>query len=133
MLFSEFMEGTGCKNNDHNRDVYKALESIYMDRDDITKETIYKAGKLLVDNSPSEEEIRTRNQIIDQYNELVEDAKNWEDQATSAKYYAMLYRESDFDYSRIQAEDAKRYKGYARQAREDARRYKQMFPEVFGR
>ena len=53
--------------------------------------------------------------------------------ATSAKYYAMLYRESDFDYSRIQAEDAKRYKGYARQAREDARRYNQMFPEVFGR
>ena len=133
MLFSEFMEGTGCKNNDHNRDVYKALEAVYMDRDDITKETIYKAGKLLIDNRPSEEEIRARKQIEETYKGLLEDAKDWEDRATSAKYYAMLYRESDAEYSRSQAEDAKRYRGYARQAGAEARQYKKMFPEVLGR
>lgn len=133
MLFSEFMEGTKCKNNEHNREVYKALEAVYMDRDDITKETVYKAGKLLVDNRPSEEEIRARKQVEETYKGLLDDVKDWEDRATASNYYGMLYRESDPDYSKIQMEDAKIYKGYARQARAEARQYKQMFPEILGR
>lgn len=133
MLFSEFLEGTGCKNNEHNQDVYKALEAIYMGRDDVTKETVYKAGKLLVDNRPSEEEIRAIEQIKDTYKGLLDDVKDWEDKATASDYYGMLYRESDPDYSKDRMEDAKKYRGYARQARAEARQYKRMFPEVFGR
>ena len=29
MLYQEFIEGTGCRENDHNYQVYKELEIIY--------------------------------------------------------------------------------------------------------
>ena len=56
MLFSEFREGTGCKDNQHNHEVYKNLEIMYMNSD-MTKEEIYEYGKKLVDNSKTVEEL----------------------------------------------------------------------------
>ena len=55
MMYDEFVKGTGCRNNEHNRAVFEALEKIYMDRNDLSKEVIYQVGKLLVDNSLSPE------------------------------------------------------------------------------
>ncbi|MCR4671954.1 MAG: hypothetical protein K5637_01790 [Lachnospiraceae bacterium] len=57
MLYNEFIEGTGCKDNEHNYKVYKELEIIYMNTD-CTKEHIYEMGKKLVDNSKSEAELK---------------------------------------------------------------------------
>ena len=65
MLFCEFQEGTGCKDNEHNHKVYKELEIIYMNTD-CTKEHIYEMGKKLVDNSKSEEQVRFENEIKEQ-------------------------------------------------------------------
>ena len=62
MMYSEFVEGTGCKDNEKNYEVFKNLEVMYMNSD-MTKEQIYEYGKKLVDNSKSEEEIRLENQI----------------------------------------------------------------------
>lgn len=62
MLFSEFVDGTGCKESEHNYKVYKELELIYMNSD-CTKAHIYEMGKKLVDNSKSEKEIELENQI----------------------------------------------------------------------
>lgn len=56
MLWSEFVEGTGCKDTEHNYNVYKELELIYMNTD-CTKAHIYEMGKKLVDNSKTEEQI----------------------------------------------------------------------------
>ena len=53
MLFSEFIEGTGCKDNMHNFKVYKDLEVMYMNSD-ISKEYIFEYGKKLVDNDVKE-------------------------------------------------------------------------------
>lgn len=57
MLYSEFVENTGCKQNEHNFNVYKELEIIYMNSD-CSKAHIYEMGKKLVDNSKTEEELR---------------------------------------------------------------------------
>lgn len=62
MLWNEFIEGTGCKDNEKNYKVYKDLEIMYMNSD-MTKAEIYEYGKKLVDNSKSEEEIRVENEI----------------------------------------------------------------------
>jgi len=67
MLYNEFIQNTNCKQTDYNYSVYKALEALYMVNDTITKEAVYKAGKLLIDNSetPAEKEAREeREQII---------------------------------------------------------------------
>ena len=52
MLYSEFVAGTGCKDNEHNYKVYKDLEVMYMNSD-MSKAEIYAYGAKLVDNSPS--------------------------------------------------------------------------------
>ena len=57
MLYSEFIEGTGCKDNEKNYKVYKDLEVMYVNSD-ISKAEIYEYGKKLVDNSKSEEELK---------------------------------------------------------------------------
>jgi len=89
MLYSEFVQGTGCKENDHNYNVYKNLEIMYMNSD-MSKAEIYEYGKKLVDNSKSEEEIRIENEIkaeiedhkkeVARYKEYIEDdteVMNW--------------------------------------------------------
>lgn len=53
MLYSEFVEGTGCKENMHNFKVYEDLEVMY-DNSNLTKEQIYEYGKKLVDNDIKE-------------------------------------------------------------------------------
>lgn len=53
MLFSEFIEGTGCKATRHNFKVYEDLEVMY-NNSCITKEQIYEYGKKLVDNDVKE-------------------------------------------------------------------------------
>ena len=56
MLFTEFMVGTGCKDNEYNHKVYRDLEVMYMNSD-LTKEQIYEYGRKLVKNSKSPEQI----------------------------------------------------------------------------
>lgn len=63
MLYSEFVENTGCKETDYNYQVYKRLELIYMNDDAVSKQDIYEMGKKLVDNSKTEAEIEFENQI----------------------------------------------------------------------
>ena len=72
MLYSEFVEGTGCKQTEKNYEIYRGLELVYMNTE-LTKEEVYKMGKKLVDNSPSEEELKQRGKIMVEV-ELVEKA-----------------------------------------------------------
>ena len=74
MLYAEFIEGTGCKENDHNYKVYKDLEVMYMNSD-MSKAEIYEYGKKLVDNSKSEKELEVERQVkaeIAEFKELIE-------------------------------------------------------------
>lgn len=79
MLYNEFIEGTGCKDNDHNYKVYKDLEVMYMNSD-ISKAQIYEYGKKLVDNSKSEAELKVEAEVkaeIDVAKADIESAKNY--------------------------------------------------------
>lgn len=62
MLYNEFIEGTGCKDNDHNYQVYKELEVIYTNTE-CSKAHIYEMGKKLVDNSKSESELKVEAEV----------------------------------------------------------------------
>ena len=82
MLFSEFQQGTGCKDNEHNYEVYKNLEIMYMNSD-LSKEQIYEYGKKLVDNSKSEAELKVEAQVkaeIEQHKAEIAKYKGWIEQ-----------------------------------------------------
>ena len=91
MLYSEFIQGTGCKDNEKNYKVYKDLEIMYMNSN-MSKQDIYEYGKKLVDNSKTEQEMQIEAEIkaeIENYKALIEDNKEWikyhEDMARWAK------------------------------------------------
>lgn len=62
MLYSEFVEGTGCRENDYNYKVYKDLEVMYMNTG-LSKAEIYEYGKKLVDNSDTPEQVELKERI----------------------------------------------------------------------
>lgn len=62
MMYSEFVIGTGCKENEHNYKVFCNLEVMYMNTD-MSKSEIYEYGKKLVDNSKSEAELKLEAEI----------------------------------------------------------------------
>ncbi len=83
MMYSEFIEGTGCRENDHNYKVFKDLEIMYMNSD-LSKQEIYEYGKKLVDNTVVETQLvkdlkaelqTTKNRI----NEVREEIKDLEE------------------------------------------------------
>ena len=78
MMYSEFIAGTGCKENEHNYKVFCNLEAMYMNTD-MSKAEIYEYGKKLVDNSKSERELRFEAKIkaeIKSWKERIE-VNNW--------------------------------------------------------
>lgn len=79
MLYNEFIEGTGCKDNEHNYKLYKELELIYMNSD-CSKAHIYEMGKKLMDNSKSEKELQVEAEIkaeIAEHKAEITKYKNW--------------------------------------------------------
>lgn len=69
MLYREFIEGTGCKDNEKNYKVYKDLEIMYMNSD-MSKAEIYEYGKKLVDNSKSKKELEIEAKVKAEITEL---------------------------------------------------------------
>ena len=83
MMYSEFVTGTGCKENNHNYNIFIKLEELYMNSD-ITKEEVYEFGKKLVDNSETEEEKALREEIERKIKEHEEVFTYWEERS---KFY----------------------------------------------
>lgn len=99
-MYSEFVEGTGCKDNEYNYNVFKNLEVMYMNTD-MSKADIYEYGKKLVDNSKSPEEIAAENEIKDEIESLKHDLEwlrmqkvRYEEYVvtTSEAYYKNLWK-----------------------------------------
>ena len=80
MLYSEFIEGTGCRETDNNYKVYKRLEIIYMTDDSMTKEDVYEWGKKLVDNSKTAEEIELENNLNEQIEQYKAEISKYRDE-----------------------------------------------------
>lgn len=94
MLYSEFINGTNCKDTEQNYNIYKGLELIYMNSD-ISKDEIYKIGKRLVNNDLTPEQKAHNAEIQKQIEELKQEIVNmrfWLDHTPysdkgSIKYY----------------------------------------------
>ena len=87
MLYSEFVEGTGCRDNAYNHHIYKdVIEVAYMASDSMTKAEAYELGTKLVDHSPSETEL----ELIAEVKAEIEVLK-----AEIADYKAKLSSEED--------------------------------------
>jgi len=112
MLYSEFIEGTGCRDKDCNYLVYKRLELIYMNDESVTKQDIYEMGKKLVDNSDTAEQIAFKEQLqaeiallknelkqyraevkrYDEYYKADKTDKFWKDQRDWSRHCAKVIR-----------------------------------------
>lgn len=97
MMYGEFIEGTGCKDNTHNYEVFCNLEAMYMNTN-MTKAQIYEYGKKLVDNSKSEAELKLEAQVraeIASNNEQIEyyeqDIKRMREMIAFDKDWKSLY------------------------------------------
>ena len=93
MMYSEFAQNTGCKDNEYNHKLFKRLEIIYMEDDSITKEEIYDMGKKLMDNSKSEEQIRLENEITCEIECYKEDITRHKTEIN--QYKALIAEETD--------------------------------------
>jgi hypothetical protein len=105
-MYTEFIEGTGCKENEHNYKVYKDLEVMYMNSD-LTKQEIYEYGKKLVDNSKSEAEIAFEKEIDEQIVHIKRDIDLNKKRIDSLDWF-IKNPDSEFDM----IEDWKREKKY---------------------
>ena len=79
MMYSEFAEAVGCKDNEYNHKVFRDLEIIYMNTD-CSKAHIYEMGKKLVDNSKSEAELKIEAEVkaeIEEHKEKIAMYKEW--------------------------------------------------------
>lgn len=79
MMYSEFVENTGCKQTQKNYEIFQGIEKIYM-ATDMTKEEAYKLGKKWIDNSLTESEIESNEKVNAEIRERqndIESAKFW--------------------------------------------------------
>ena len=78
MLYDEFLAGTGCRDTAKNYKVFRDLEILYMNSEEITKEDIYEYGKKLVDNSLTKAQVAWNERVdgeIAEYKDRLETAK----------------------------------------------------------
>lgn len=97
MMYSEFVEGTGCKDNKYNYRVFQNLEIMYMNSN-MSKAEIYEYGKKLVDNSKSEEEIRFEAEIKSQIDEAKDRIDYYKKEISYRESMIELWKEDNDTY-----------------------------------
>lgn len=108
-MYSEFLDGTGCRQTDYNYQVYKRIEAAYMSDDTMTKADAYDWGRKLVDNSLTEEELgiiddlEARNETLSQFisDELCTIEYHKRELANSKEYLRQLKAERKQNIDRI--------------------------------
>lgn len=126
MLYSEFIENTGCKDNAHNYQLYKNLEVMYMNTD-LPKQTIYEYGRKLADNSKSQKEIETETRVKAEIEKYLTYANNC--LAEAARYQSYI------DFCQNTKEEAKEYRASVKFWKEEAakqKRHVKAIRQLFG-
>ena len=124
MMFSEFVNGTKCRDNEHNRKVFENLEVMYMNTE-MTKEEIYEYGKKLVDNSKTPAEIEFENEIKLREAGLKAEIREYEEDAR--QYAAWAKEEGNKDNALFWKNQADWKRTLARRAKESLRELRMMF------
>ena len=127
MLYSEFVENTGCKDNEKNYQVYKHLEILYMNCDDISKEEIYEYGRKLVDNSLTPEQVAENAELDKEINKIK--IKLGYAEADLARYNSNLRYYTAMGWG-DEDESIKFWKKEIRLARKDIRQYKELIKDL---
>ena len=113
MMYSEFIEGTGCKDSKYNYGVFRNLEIMYMNSD-LSKEQIYEYGKKLVDNSKSEEQLRLERETRIKIDNLRDQIKLLQKDIEFRKNLMDSY---DEDWNKEMRRYIKRYRGEIKECR----------------
>lgn len=92
MMYSEFINGTGCRDNKHNFEVYNNLEAMYMNTE-MTKEQIYEYGKKLVNNELDEDKKEFNEKMKKEIAEIQDEIEYYKTKIETTEYY--LIGESD--------------------------------------
>ena len=130
MLFEEFREGTGCKDNRHNREIYRKVESLYYTAETMTKAEAYEIARPYLNNEPSEEEKTVWQKVRAEVDGLEWDAMRYDMEAAQNTEWSKD-TESAILCPRYYRDEAKRYGRMAREARAKARAMRNFFPEAF--
>ena len=106
MMYSEWIENTGARDNEANRKTWERIERIYMEDESFTKEDAYTWGKALMNNEPSEEEKAFRAKIESEIKELQEALKAAKEQKAWHEEQKAWYNkeDEDFHYYKYKAE-----------------------------
>jgi hypothetical protein len=86
MLYSEFIENVGCKDNAENHEVYSNLNILYTNSG-LTKEKIYEYGRKLVNNGMSEEDMLYKKELEERVKVLILELS---DENNSLAYYKSM-------------------------------------------
>ena len=121
MMYSEFVEGTGCRDNAHNRKVFENLEVMYMNSE-MSKAEIYEYGKKLVDNSKSPEQIAIENKVNTQIKELKDNIEFFKNLIETCEFYIGI--ETDSCYLSVWKHDIRTYKNEIRKLRNEIKALK---------
>lgn len=104
MLWTEFVENTGCKQTEYNYKVYKNLEELYMMNDLLSKSAIYETGKKLVDNSKTAEEEEIETNLKKEKESLQTDIEDYKKQIDYYKYL-IEYRKEETEMTGIYTDE----------------------------
>ena len=93
MLYSEFVENTGCMANEFNHRLFLRLELIYMNDDTITKEEIYDMGRKLMNNEKPQYILELENDLKEELEERKERIQNMRTEIKS--WQSMIKQEQE--------------------------------------
>ena len=130
MLYDEFIAGTGCRDTAKNYKVFRDLEILYMNSDEITKAEIYEYGKKLVDNNLTEAQVAWNADIDAKIKELkarIEVAKT--DLLRYVDNYN-FYKAKGFD--NIYAEDLKFWRQCVKEEKQNLKKLRGAVRELKG-
>lgn len=119
MLYSEFINGTNCKDTEQNYNIYKGLELIYMNSD-ISKDEVYKMGKRLVNNDLTPEQKAHNAEIQEQIEELEQEIVNmqfWLDRTPYSDKQSIKYYEREIKAKKLSIKTLKSLIAYEREIR----------------
>jgi len=88
MMYSEFVENTGCRDNDYNREVFRKLEIVYMNDESMSKAEVYEWGKKLVNNDLTDEQKEWNQDRKTEIKFLTMSAEEWKERLVNYRDYA---------------------------------------------
>lgn len=122
MLYSEFLEGTKARDNEHNYHVYKTLEGLYMDSDTATKEDVYKAAKPFLNNEDTAEQKAIKAEIKKQIAESKNSIEFYNERISTNQGYINC-----FEMTKEELEQTKGYiQTYKKYIRRENRKIKRL-------